>query len=118
MADTAPIVYRDRISIHADDRADGATQPAYTLELARSLFAEVQQATVGKVIRGYAVEAITAFVVSLRVIPNLAVAADCQVTVNTGPFKGQVMWVNSVLVENKHGRPYRWQLHCRSRRKV
>jgi hypothetical protein len=117
MATYAPIVYRDRITVHADARADGATQPAYTDELCRETFAEVQQVAGGQVVRGKTVEAITAFVVSLRNIPSIPIGADCQVTVTSGPYKDQVLFVHRVYYENMHGRPVRQQLHCKTRKK-
>ena len=117
MATYAPIVYRDRITIHADARADGATQPAYTDELCRETFAEVQQVAGGQVIRGKTVEAITSHVVSMRYIPQIAITAECQVTVLTGMYRDQVLFVHRVHYEDLHGRPVRMQLHCKTRKK-
>ncbi len=117
MVAPAPIVYRDRITVHRDARADGATQPAYTAAILENTFAEVRQVAGGEVIRGYTVEAITSFVISLRHIPQVTIGADCQVTVLTGPYKNQVLFVHRVYYENLHNRPVRQQLHCKTRSK-
>ena len=117
MVAAAPIVYRDRITVHRDARADGASQPAYTDEILSMAFAEVRDVSGGEVIRGHTVEAITSFVVSMRFIPTVRISADCQVTIETGLHKGQVMWVHAVKHENMHGRPVRQQLHCKTRSK-
>ena len=117
MVAPAPIVYRDRITVHRDAIAAGATQPAYTDEILSMVFAEVRDVSGGEVIRGHTVEAITSFVVSMRFIPSVPITADCQVTVETGVHKGQVMWVHAVKHENMHGRPVRQQLHCKTRKK-
>lgn len=117
MVAPAPIVYRDRITVHRDAKADGATQPAYTDEILTLVPAEILQVSGGEVIRGKTVEAITAFVVSLRNIPTIPIGADCQVTVTSGPYKDQVLFVHRVYYENMHGRPVRQQLHCKTRKK-
>ncbi len=117
MVAPAPIVYRDRITVHRAVYADGATQPAYTDEILTSVSAEVRQVGGGEVIRGHTVEAITSFVVSLRQIPQVAISADCQVTILSGRYRGQVMWVHRVFYEDMHGRPVRQQLHCKTRQK-
>lgn len=113
----APISYRDRVTIHADAKQEGATQPAYTDELCRSVCAEIREVAGGEVIRGKTVEAITSHVVSMRHIPQISIAADCQVTVLSGMFKGQILYVHRVHYETVHNRPVRMQLHCRTRRK-
>lgn len=117
MVAPAPIVYRDRITVHRDARADGATQPDYSDEILTAIVAEVRQVSGGEIIRGKTVEAITSFVVSCRYIPSILIDADCQVTVLSGPHKDQVLWVHRVFYENMHNRPVRQQLHCKTRRK-
>lgn len=117
MVDRAPIVYRDRITVHRDARAAGATQPDYSDEILTNVSAEVRQVSGGQVIRGHTVEAVTAFVVSLRQIPPVVVSADCQVTILSGRYTGQVLWVHRVFYEDSHGRPVRQQLHCKTRAK-
>lgn len=117
MVASAPICYRDRITIHADAKAEGATQPSYTDELCRSVSAEIRDVAGGEVIRGFTVEAITSHVVSMRHIPKISIAADCQVTIETGEFKGQILYVHRVHFERIHNRPVGIQLHCKTRRK-
>jgi hypothetical protein len=117
MVAPAPIVYRDRITVHRDARAAGSAQPAYTDEILTLVPAEILQVSGGEIIRGKTVEAITAFVVSLRNIPSVPIGADCQVTVTSGTYKDHVLWVHRVHYENMHGRPVRQQLHCKTRNK-
>lgn len=113
----APICYRNLVAIHADAKQPGATQPAYTHELCRSVSAEVREVAAGEIVRGKTVEAITSHVVSMRYIPQISIAADCQVTVLSGVYKNQVLYVHRVHFEDAHGRPVRLQLHCKTRRK-
>lgn len=109
----ATIAFRDRVRILADAAAGGASQPAYTDELAASLPAEVIQTSGGELVRGKQVEAITVFVVCLRWNPNLMFTAKCQVTILSGVYKDQVLYVHRVMYEDRHGRPVRIQLHCK-----
>jgi hypothetical protein len=109
----APIVFRDRVQIMADEASGGASQPAYTAEVASSLPAEVIQTSGGEIVRGKQVEAITVMVVCLRFNPSLMFTAKCQVTILSGVYKDQVVYVHRVLYENEHGRPARVQLHCK-----
>ena len=117
MVAPAPIAYSNRVTVHRAVYADGATNPTYSEEILTSVPAEVRQVSGGEIIRGKTVEAITSFVVSMRWIPPVTIEADCQVTVNSGPYAGQVLWVNRVLYEDQSGRPIRQQLHCRTRKK-
>ncbi len=116
MVAPAPICYRDRIDIHANAAVAGSTQPSYTDELCAQVPAEVLQVAGGEVIRGKTVEAITSHVVSMRNIPSISITAECRVTVNTGIYKGQLLYVHRVHFENMHGRPVRLQLHCKTRK--
>lgn len=109
----APLAYRDRVSIMADAAAGGASQPSYTFEVVPSLPAEVIQTSGGEVVRGKQVEAITAFVICLRYNPSLMFTVKCQVTILSGVYKDQVVYVHRVLYGNEHGRPVRVQLHCK-----
>ena len=109
----APIAYRDRVQIMADQASGGASQPAYTSEVAASLPAEVIQTSGGEIVRGKQVEAITAFVICLRFNPALMFTAKCEVTIMSGVYKNQVVFVHRVLYENEFGRPARVQLHCK-----
>lgn len=108
------ICYRDRVTVHTDAAAEGATNPSYSEELCRAVPAEVRQVSGGEVIRGKQVEAITQFVVSFRNIPTVAFSAKDRVTVLSGPFKNQYLFVHRVHFENMHGRPVRVQLHCKA----
>jgi hypothetical protein len=107
------IAYRDRVQIMADAAVGGSSQPAYTLSVASSLPAEVIQTSGGEIVRGKQVEAITVFVICLRYNPRLMFTAKCQVTILSGVYQDQVVYVHRVLYENKHGRPARVQLHCK-----
>lgn len=109
----ATIVFRDRVRIFADAAAGGSSQPSYTEELADSLPAEIVQVSGGEFVRGKQTEAITAFVIGLRFNPSLMFTAKCQVTILSGVYKDQVVYVHRVLYEDAHGRPSRVQLHCR-----
>lgn len=109
----APVVYRDLVRIMADEAAGGASQPSYTSEVAPSLPAEVIQTSGGEFVRGKQVEAITVFVICLRFNPSLMFTAKCQVTILSGLYKNQVVFVHRVLYENEFGRPARIQLHCK-----
>lgn len=110
----APIAYRDRVKIMADEAAGGASQPSYTSEVAPSLPAEVIQTAGGEIVRGKQVEAITVFVICLRFNPSLMFTAKCEVTILSGLYQNQVVYVHRVLYENEHGRPARVQLHCKA----
>lgn len=109
------IVYRDRVSIYADAAPEGATQPDYSEELARGLFAEVLQVSGGQVIRGKQVEAVVSHVVAFRYFPNSGLNAKCMVRVESGIYKGQELFVYRDHYETMHGRPHRVQLHCKTR---
>ncbi len=109
----ATIAFRDRVSIMADEASGGSSQPSYTSEVAASLPAEVIQTSGGEFVRGKQVEAITAFVICLRWNPSLMFTAKCQVTILSGVYQGQVLYVHRVMYEDKHGRPSRVQLHCK-----
>jgi hypothetical protein len=109
----ATIAFRDRVRIMADEASGGASQPAYTDELAASLPAEVVQTSGGEYVRGKQVEAVTAFVVCLRFDPQMMFTAKCQVTILSGVYRNQVLYVHRVLYEDRHGRPVRIQLHCK-----
>jgi hypothetical protein len=109
----ATIAFRDRVSIMADEASGGSSQPSYTSEVAPSLPAEVIQTSGGEYVRGKQVEAITVFVVCLRFNPSLMFTAKCQVTILSGVYQGQVIYVHRVLYENEHGRPAGIQLHCK-----
>jgi hypothetical protein len=109
----APIVYRDLVTVRADAAPGGASQPSYTQVLAENLPAEVLQVSGGEVVRGKQVEAVTAFVVGCRYNPNLTLTARCQVSILSGVYAGQVVFVHRVHVENLHSRPARIQLHCK-----
>lgn len=97
----------------ADQAAGGASQPDYSLEVSASLPAEVIQTSGGELVRGKQVEAITAFVVCIRFNAQLMFTAKCQITVLSGVYKDQVLYVHRVLYEDYHGRPTRIQLHCK-----
>lgn len=115
MVAPAPICYRDRIAIHADARATGATNPDYSDEVAASLPAEVQQVAGGQTIRGRTVESITSHVVSMRSIPTISISTHCRITVLSGPYSGQYLYIHRVYSENLHGRPVSLQLHCKAK---
>lgn len=97
----------------ADEAAGGSSQPSYTGEVAPSLPAEVIQTSGGEFVRGKQVEAVTVFVVCIRFNPSLMFTAKCQVTILSGVYQGQVLFVHRVLYENEYGRPARIQLHCK-----
>lgn len=109
------IVYRDRITVYGDAAPEGATQPAYTDELARGIPAEILQVSGGEVIRGKQVEAMVSHVIGFRFFPCHGITAKARVTVTSGMYKDQVLYVHRVHFETQHGRPYRMQLHCKTK---
>jgi len=109
------IAYRQRVAIHADAAVEGSSQPDYTHELVQSAPAEVRQVSGGEIVRGKTVEQITSHVVSLRYIPGLSLTGKIRVTVLSGTYKDQLLYVHRVHVEDMAGRPRRYQLHCKTR---
>lgn len=109
------IAMRDLVSVFANAAAVGASNPEYTREIAKEIPAEILQVSGGESVRGKSVEAITAFVVSIRELPGVQITAECKVDVLSGPYKGQSIFIHRVHFENWHGRPVRVQLHCKAK---
>ncbi len=109
------IAYRQRVAIYADAAVEGSSQPDYSDLIAESIPSEVLQVSGGEIVRGKTVEQITSHVVSFRHIPGLPVNGKCKVTVLSGPYKDQDLFVHRVHIEDMSGRPRRFQLHCKTR---
>jgi hypothetical protein len=113
-ASRATIARRERVTIHRDAAAGGASQPSYTQLLGASVPAEILQVAGGEVVRGRQVESHTRYVVSIGYLPGMSLDARCKIAVLSGVYTGLDIYTHRVHYETSRGRPVAIQLHGKS----
>jgi hypothetical protein len=111
----ATVARRDRVTVRRESTPGGASNPIYSQLIAELVPAEVLQVSGGEVIRGKQVEGNTTFVISVGWLPEIKLDARCEITIESGVYRGSKIYTHRVHYETDRSRPVGVQLHGRAR---
>jgi hypothetical protein len=106
-------MHRSRITVQTDSSSRGKPNPTHATALVSGWPATIQAVSGGEVLRGRQIEPHIRWVVTVHWGGAITtVKQKMRVLVTAGLFNGKTLHIESILPEERTGRPHAMQLHC------